>query len=65
MRPEGIWACNGCGRQYAEYVNGCVEDHGPPRKVELAITDPDHPTPVLVEMYPEKVGLVDRFPDQR
>ena len=24
MRPEGIWACEGCGRTYREYFNGCV-----------------------------------------
>lgn len=23
MRPDGIYACNGCGRTYGEYVNGC------------------------------------------
>lgn len=37
MRPEGIWQCNGCQRTYPEYVNGCVMDHGPPRKVELIV----------------------------
>ena len=38
-RPEGIYACNGCGRTYAEYINGCVEDHAAPRSVRLAIPE--------------------------
>lgn len=37
--PEGIWQCNGCGRTYPEYVNGCVEDHERPRKVVLVIPE--------------------------
>lgn len=37
--PEGIYQCNGCGRTYLEYVNGCVEDHGEPRKVALVLPD--------------------------
>lgn len=41
---EGIFRCNGCGRTYSEYVNGCVEDHGPPRSVELAIPEQDSAT---------------------
>lgn len=28
-----IWQCEGCGRTYPEYVNGCV----------LADNDPSHP----------------------
>lgn len=36
---EGIFRCNGCGRLYPEYVNGCLEDHAPPRRVELIIVD--------------------------
>ena len=40
-RPEGIWQCNGCGRLYPEYMNGCVEDHGEPRRVVLMTPDPD------------------------
>lgn len=39
IHPEGIYRCDGCGRTYAEYVNGCVEDHGPPRKVRLVVLD--------------------------
>jgi hypothetical protein len=23
IHPEGIWACEGCGQAYAEYINGC------------------------------------------
>jgi hypothetical protein len=37
-----VWRCNGCGMTYAEYVNGCVNDHAPPRSVVLvAEDDPD------------------------
>jgi ribosomal protein L37AE/L43A len=39
---EGIWQCEGCGRIYPEYVNGCVEDHEPPRKVVLVIEESVH-----------------------
>lgn len=38
-RPEGIYQCNGCGRTYPEYVNGCVNDHPRPRKVELVVAE--------------------------
>lgn len=24
IHPEGIYACQGCGRTYNEYVNGCL-----------------------------------------
>lgn len=41
MRPEGIWECNGCGRTYPEYVNGCVQDHSPPRKVVCVVMEFD------------------------
>ena len=37
---EGIWQCEGCGQIYPEYVNGCVEDHEPPRAVVLRIEEP-------------------------
>ncbi len=40
---EGIWQCNGCGKTYPEYVNGCVEDHGRPRSVQLAVAEPAKP----------------------
>jgi len=40
IHGDGIFECNGCGRLYGEYVNGCVEDHGNPRKVRLVV--PDH-----------------------
>jgi hypothetical protein len=33
---EQIWQCNGCGRTYPEYINGCVENHPPPRKVVMS-----------------------------
>lgn len=39
--PEGPHQCEGCGRNYAEYVNGCVEDHPAPRKVVAVPTPPD------------------------
>lgn len=39
IHPEGIYRCNGCGRTYPEYVNGCVEDHLPPRRVVLVIPE--------------------------
>jgi len=40
--PEGIYQCDGCGRTYPEYVNGCVNDHPAPRKVVLVIPDEAH-----------------------
>ena len=43
IHPEGIWSCEGCGRTYPEYINGCVNDHGSPRGVRLAI--PEGPMP--------------------
>jgi hypothetical protein len=24
IHPEGIYACEGCGKTYPEYVNGCI-----------------------------------------
>lgn len=36
---EGIWQCEGCGKTYPEYVNGCVEDHGRPRGVVLVVPE--------------------------
>ena len=24
FHPEGIYACEGCGKTYPEYVNGCI-----------------------------------------
>lgn len=50
IHPEGIYVCEGCGRTYPEYINGCVEDHGSPRKVVLAAGDEavvETPTPVV------------------
>lgn len=40
IHPEGVYQCNGCGRTYPEYVNGCVEDHEKPRSVVLVTPDP-------------------------
>jgi len=40
--PEGIYQCDGCGRTYPEYVNGCVNDHSSPRKVVLVIPEEAH-----------------------
>ena len=37
--PEGIYACNGCGRIYNEYINGCLGDHGHPRSVRLVVPE--------------------------
>jgi hypothetical protein len=54
IHPEGIYQCNGCGRLYPEYINGCVvcwdDDLSPEenrrkypnRKVVLVI--PDRPS---------------------
>ena len=39
IHPEGIYVCDGCGRTYPEYVNGCVNDHGPPRRVALVVDE--------------------------
>lgn len=39
FHPEGIYRCNGCGRTYPEYVNGCVNDHPSPRRVELVVPE--------------------------
>lgn len=25
FHPDGIYACEGCGRTYAEYINGCLD----------------------------------------
>jgi hypothetical protein len=36
---EGVWQCEGCQRIYPEYVNGCDDDHEPPRKVVLVIPE--------------------------
>jgi hypothetical protein len=44
MKPEGIWQCDGCGRTFPEYINGCTEDHPAPRKVRLAIPEEANPT---------------------
>lgn len=35
IHPEGIYACEGCGRVYPEYLNGCLDDHGGSRRVAL------------------------------
>jgi hypothetical protein len=40
IHGDGIFECNGCGRLYSEYINGCVEEHGNPRKVRLIVPDP-------------------------
>lgn len=37
--PEGIYQCNGCGRVYPEYVNGCVAHESWPRKVTLVVQE--------------------------
>ena len=52
IHPEGIYECNGCGRTYAEYVNGCLEDHDPPRSVRLVVADPPFITNVGTGMTP-------------
>lgn len=43
VHPEGIYVCNGCGQTYPEYINGCINDHQPPRKVVLIIPEQDDP----------------------
>lgn len=37
---EGPFRCLGCGKQYAEYVNGCLEEHGGERKVAAVPVGP-------------------------
>lgn len=37
--PEGIYQCNGCGRTFPEYNNGCPFDHPAPRKVVLVVPE--------------------------
>ena len=37
--PEGIYQCEGCGRTYPEYVNGCLSDHDRPRSVRLVVPE--------------------------
>ena len=49
IHPEGIWSCEGCGRTYPEYINGCVNDHGSPRGVRLAVPEGPLPPAVFVQ----------------
>jgi DNA-directed RNA polymerase subunit RPC12/RpoP len=45
IHPEGIYECNGCGRIYCEYINGCLSEHLPPRSVRLVVPElPDSPS---------------------
>lgn len=39
IHGDGIFQCEGCGRLYPEYMNGCVEDHDYTRKVILIIAE--------------------------
>lgn len=39
IHPEGIYECEGCGRTYPEYINGCVNDHESPRGVRLVVME--------------------------
>jgi hypothetical protein len=39
IHGDGVFQCNGCGRLYHEYVNGCVEEHDAPRSVKLTVPD--------------------------
>ena len=39
IHGDGIFECEGCGKTYPEYVNGCVVDHPRPRKVVLVIRE--------------------------
>jgi hypothetical protein len=37
---EGIFRCEGCGRIYPEYINGCLDEHDGSRSVRLVVEDP-------------------------
>lgn len=41
---EGIFQCEGCGRIYPEYLNGCLGEHDGSRRVALVVED-DPPSP--------------------
>lgn len=60
IHGDGIFECNGCGRLYGEYINGCVEDHGNPRKVRLVVPDHAEAAPTKRQPGPENNGREDR-----
>ncbi len=40
IHGDGIFQCRGCGRTFAEYVNGCPHHDDGVRKVVLIVADP-------------------------
>jgi hypothetical protein len=40
IHPEGIYQCEGCGKVYPEYINGCLNWHDDmSRRVALVVME--------------------------
>lgn len=55
--PEGIYQCEGCGKVYPEYVNGCVEEHERPRRVALVVAEEPAVTMQGIEEFVNDVAI--------